>query len=382
MPPTARACGTGWLSGSAAFAEAEREGGHRRSRPGDDRLPRRPRKFFLTASTDEERARRRHAEFLARGESIALEHRPARYPRARRPGRPAGPIAPIEARRRRPSRSTRRPPARPGRSRRRLEDPRSRRRTGRKASSDGAKPARRVRPGTTPIQSASRAPATDPRQAGLVSARPVVDDHDLLCMSLLRHPGDRPRTCPTAGRGAPGLQPPVSYSRRLHARHPARPPLELRRAFDPLLSPARRVDPFGRRLPDPARRPGASGYEGDARRLRAGGIVALFPEGTRSHDGELAELKAGDRRSWPPEPDAPILPAAVAGSFESWPRTRKLSRVPTRSTSTTDARSPPAEVAETLSAEAFTALIRRRASSNACRSPAPRLARDLDGARS
>ena len=43
-----------------AFA-AEYRRRHRGPRPGDDRLPRRLRKFFLTASP-EERARRRHAE--------------------------------------------------------------------------------------------------------------------------------------------------------------------------------------------------------------------------------------------------------------------------------------------------------------------------------
>ena len=38
---------------------------------------------------------------------------------------------------------------------------------------------------------------------------------------------------------------------------------------------------------------GASGMKETLKRLRAGGIVALFPEGTRSPDGELGPLKPG-----------------------------------------------------------------------------------------
>ena len=38
---------------------------------------------------------------------------------------------------------------------------------------------------------------------------------------------------------------------------------------------------------------GASGLKETLRRLRDGGMVTLFPEGTRSPDGELGELKSG-----------------------------------------------------------------------------------------
>ena len=59
------------------------------------------------------------------------------------------------------------------------------------------------------------------------------------------------------------------------------------------------------------------------RRLRAGGIVTLFPEGTRSRDGELAPLKPGIavlvQRA-----GVPVVPVGLAGTFEVWPRSRLL----------------------------------------------------------
>jgi cytidylate kinase len=55
-----------------AFAEAESEVITEGRDQGTIVFPDATRKFFLTA-TDEERARRRHAEFLARGEVISLE---------------------------------------------------------------------------------------------------------------------------------------------------------------------------------------------------------------------------------------------------------------------------------------------------------------------
>ncbi len=68
---------------------------------------------------------------------------------------------------------------------------------------------------------------------------------------------------------------------------------------------------------------GASGVKETLRRLRAGGIVTLFPEGTRSTDGQLAPLKSGiavlvTRAA------VPVVPVGLAGTFEIWPRSRRL----------------------------------------------------------
>jgi 1-acyl-sn-glycerol-3-phosphate acyltransferase len=68
---------------------------------------------------------------------------------------------------------------------------------------------------------------------------------------------------------------------------------------------------------------GASGMKETLRRLRNGGIVTLFPEGTRSRDGELSPLKPGIA-ALAARVGVPVVPAAIAGTFESWPRSRLL----------------------------------------------------------
>jgi 1-acyl-sn-glycerol-3-phosphate acyltransferase len=60
-------------------------------------------------------------------------------------------------------------------------------------------------------------------------------------------------------------------------------------------------------------------------RLRAGRVLLLFPEGTRTETGALGPLEPGvaalARRA-----GVPIVPAAVAGAFEAWPRGRRFFR--------------------------------------------------------
>jgi len=66
---------------------------------------------------------------------------------------------------------------------------------------------------------------------------------------------------------------------------------------------------------------GASGLKETLRRLRNGGIVVLFPEGTRSNSGALGEMKSGIA-VLAARARVPVVPAAVAGTMEAWPRWR------------------------------------------------------------
>jgi 1-acyl-sn-glycerol-3-phosphate acyltransferase len=102
---------------------------------------------------------------------------------------------------------------------------------------------------------------------------------------------------------------------------------------------------------------GAQGLKETLKRLRSGGIVTLFPEGTRTRDGELAELKAGIALL-AAKAKVPILPAAIAGTFESWPRSRSY---PVAHPIRVHFGSPisPDQV-RSLGPEALTALIRER----------------------
>ena len=60
-------------------------------------------------------------------------------------------------------------------------------------------------------------------------------------------------------------------------------------------------------------------------RLQAGAAVIVFPEGTRTGDGRLGDIKAGfailAKRA-----RVPIAPVAIVGAYECWPRTRLFPR--------------------------------------------------------
>jgi len=71
---------------------------------------------------------------------------------------------------------------------------------------------------------------------------------------------------------------------------------------------------------------GASGMKETLRRLRGGGVVTLFPEGTRSPDGELGEMKSGIALLIA-RAGTPVVPAGIAGTFAAWPRGRLLPRL-------------------------------------------------------
>ncbi len=70
---------------------------------------------------------------------------------------------------------------------------------------------------------------------------------------------------------------------------------------------------------------GLAGIKECLRRLKRGEMVLLFPEGTRTRDGELGPLKPGfsalARRG-----DVWLLPVGVDGAFDAWPRTQTFPR--------------------------------------------------------
>jgi 1-acyl-sn-glycerol-3-phosphate acyltransferase len=68
---------------------------------------------------------------------------------------------------------------------------------------------------------------------------------------------------------------------------------------------------------------GLAGMRETLRRLRREELVLVYPEGTRTADGRLRPLKAGicalARRA-----GVPLIPVAIAGAFEVWPRDRRV----------------------------------------------------------
>ncbi len=73
--------------------------------------------------------------------------------------------------------------------------------------------------------------------------------------------------------------------------------------------------------------------KGDASALRAaievvrrGGAVLIFPEGGRTHDGVMAEFKHGLLSILKRTP-ATVVPLAVEGAFDVWPRGRRYPRL-------------------------------------------------------
>lgn len=59
--------------------------------------------------------------------------------------------------------------------------------------------------------------------------------------------------------------------------------------------------------------------------LEAGDLVAVFPEGTRTRDGSLGELRAGALLA-ARQARAPVVPIGIRGAFEAWPRNSALPR--------------------------------------------------------
>ena len=68
---------------------------------------------------------------------------------------------------------------------------------------------------------------------------------------------------------------------------------------------------------------GLSGIKESLRRLKRGELVLMFPEGTRSKDGEMAAFLPGFT-TLAVRSKAAILPAAVEGAYDAWPKGRKF----------------------------------------------------------
>jgi len=68
---------------------------------------------------------------------------------------------------------------------------------------------------------------------------------------------------------------------------------------------------------------GLAGLRESLRRLKRGEIILIFPEGTRTIDGNVRSLQPGfcalARRA-----NLTILPVGIDGAFDAWPRTAKL----------------------------------------------------------
>lgn len=70
---------------------------------------------------------------------------------------------------------------------------------------------------------------------------------------------------------------------------------------------------------------GLGGLKETLRRLKHGELVLLFPEGTRTSDGEVQAIKPGfcalARRT-----GVPLIPVALDGAFDAWPRQLRFPR--------------------------------------------------------
>ena len=68
---------------------------------------------------------------------------------------------------------------------------------------------------------------------------------------------------------------------------------------------------------------GLGGIKESLKRLKRGQMVLIFPEGTRTHDGEIAPFRPGFT-ALAVRSGAAILPVAIDGAFQVWPRWRKF----------------------------------------------------------
>ena len=87
----------------------------------------------------------------------------------------------------------------------------------------------------------------------------------------------------------------------------------------------RRLARFSRTIPTDADHNVRASLRVGAAGLTQGRVLVLFPEGARSMDGSLLELKPG-AAVLASRLGLPIVPVAIEGAFEAWPRSRVLPR--------------------------------------------------------
>ncbi|WJV50425.1 lysophospholipid acyltransferase family protein [Streptomyces flavofungini] len=68
---------------------------------------------------------------------------------------------------------------------------------------------------------------------------------------------------------------------------------------------------------------GRAGVESGLAVLRGGGLLGIFPEGTRSHDGRLYKGRVGVA-AMALRTGAPVVPCAIIGTFEAQPAGRRV----------------------------------------------------------
>jgi 1-acyl-sn-glycerol-3-phosphate acyltransferase len=71
---------------------------------------------------------------------------------------------------------------------------------------------------------------------------------------------------------------------------------------------------------------GLDGLKETLRRLRREELVLLFPEGTRTPDGEVHAFKPGFS-ALAKRAGVPLLPVAIEGAYEAWPRRNRFPRL-------------------------------------------------------
>ncbi len=71
---------------------------------------------------------------------------------------------------------------------------------------------------------------------------------------------------------------------------------------------------------------GLNGIKESLRRLKRGEMVLIFPEGTRTPDGRIQPFRPGFT-ALAVRSGAAILPVAIDGAFQAWPRRRRLPRL-------------------------------------------------------